>query len=81
MRQHGRRTSVCYQSGVLNEAKRTDLAATYNGLNPVRLLNQINTNQEQLLRLALTPPDSPNLTCPVIRVYTKFAMSDVHCLS
>jgi hypothetical protein len=40
------------QSGVLTDAKRTELAATYHGLNPVLLLKQINDNLEQLWRLS-----------------------------
>jgi hypothetical protein len=40
------------QAGVLTEAKRAELAATYHGLNPVKLLKQINDNLEQLWRLA-----------------------------
>jgi hypothetical protein len=43
------------ESGALNEAKRTELAATYRGLNPVLLLKQINGNLEQLWRLANRP--------------------------
>ena len=41
------------QSGVLTEAKQTDLAATYCGLNPVFLLKQINDNLEKLWHLAV----------------------------
>jgi len=44
------------QSGVLSEAKKVELAATYDGLNPVLLLKQINGNLEQLWRLAERPP-------------------------
>jgi len=40
------------EADVLTEAKRQELAATYNGLNPVWLLKQINSNLEQLWRLA-----------------------------
>jgi len=43
------------QSGVLTDAKRTELAASYSGLNPVLLLKQINGNLEQLWRLAEHP--------------------------
>ena len=43
------------QSGVLTEVKNTELAATYNGLNPVKLLKQINDNLEQLWRTAKRP--------------------------
>ncbi len=43
------------KSGILSEAKRTELAATYQGLNPVLLLNQINGNLEKLWRLSERP--------------------------
>ncbi len=43
------------QAGVLIEAKKTELAATYHGLNPVKLLKQINDNLEQLWRTAKHP--------------------------
>lgn len=43
------------QSGVLTEAKKTGLAAIYHGLNPVKLLTQINDNLEQLWRTAKRP--------------------------
>jgi hypothetical protein len=36
----------------LSQAKQAELAATYQGLNPVRLLKQINGNLEQLWKLA-----------------------------
>jgi len=39
-------------SGVLREAKRQELAATYHGLNLVSLLKQINENLECLWKLA-----------------------------
>jgi hypothetical protein len=42
-------------SGVLSEAKKAEMAATYNGLNPIQLLKQINSNLEQLWRLAEHP--------------------------
>lgn len=42
-------------AGVLTEAKKTELAATYSGLNPVTLLKQINSNLEQLWRMAERP--------------------------
>jgi hypothetical protein len=41
------------QSGVLTEAKQTEMAATYHGLNPVLLLKQINGNLEKLWQLAV----------------------------
>ncbi|MFC1904539.1 transposase family protein, partial [Chloroflexota bacterium] len=40
------------ESDVINEIKKTQLAATYHGLNPVRLLKQINSNLEQLWGMA-----------------------------
>ena len=43
------------QSDVLTEAKKIELAATYHGLNPVKLLKQINDNLEQLWRMAKRP--------------------------
>jgi hypothetical protein len=48
------------QSGVLNEAKRTEMAAIYKGMNPVMLLKQINNNLEQLWRLAQRPASLGN---------------------
>ena len=48
--------------GVLSEAKRAELAATYHGLNPVLLLKQINGNLEQLWRLADRPTPTPHPT-------------------
>ncbi len=48
------------QSGVLSESKRIELAATYHGLNPVLLLNQINSTLEQLWRLAQRPASLGN---------------------
>jgi len=38
--------------GVINQAKQSELMATYQGLNPVRLLKQINDNLEQLWKMA-----------------------------
>ncbi|MCJ7828301.1 MAG: transposase family protein [Dehalococcoidia bacterium] len=46
--------------GVLSEAKQAELATTYSGLNPVRLLKQINSNLEQLWRLAQRPASLGN---------------------
>jgi hypothetical protein len=43
---------------VLTETKRQEMAATYRGLNPVTLLKQINSNLEQLWRLAEKPANS-----------------------
>lgn len=40
------------ESGILSPAQVARLAATYHGLNPVRLLRQIHSTQEQLWRLA-----------------------------
>ncbi len=48
------------EAGVLTEAKQQELAATYNGLNPVRLLKQINSNLEQLWQLAVLPTSLGN---------------------
>ncbi len=48
------------EAGVLTEAKQQELAATYHGLNPVRLLKQINSNLEQLWRLAQRPASLGN---------------------
>ena len=48
------------QSDVLSEAKRVEMAATYHGLNPVLLLKQINSNLEQLWRLAVRPASLGN---------------------
>jgi len=45
--------------GVLTEAKRQELAATYHGLNPVLLLKQINENLECLWELAESPAHQP----------------------
>jgi hypothetical protein len=46
--------------GVLSEAKQAELATTYSGLNPVRLLKQINNNLEQLWRMAERPASLGN---------------------
>ena len=43
------------QSGVLTEAKRAEMTATYHGLNPVLLINQINGNLEKLWQLTEHP--------------------------
>jgi hypothetical protein len=43
------------ESGLLPQAKRVELAATYHGLNPVRLLSQTNANLEQLWKMAERP--------------------------
>jgi len=40
------------RAGMLTDAKKTELAATYHGLNPVALLKNIHANLEQLWRLA-----------------------------
>lgn len=47
------------ESGVLTEAKQAELAATYRGLNPVRLLKQLNGHLEQLWKLAQPPGPTP----------------------
>jgi hypothetical protein len=41
--------------GVVSQTKQAELAAIYNGLNPVQLRKQINDNLEQLWRLAERP--------------------------
>ena len=46
------------RSGVLSDAKQTEMTATYHGLNPLKLLKQINSNLEQLWRLAERPASS-----------------------
>ena len=43
------------EAGVLTEAKRQELAASYHGLNPIALLRQINQNLERLWTLAECP--------------------------
>jgi len=48
------------EAGVLTEAKRAELAATYSGINPVALLKQINSNLEQLWCLAEHPASLGN---------------------
>ena len=48
------------EASVLTEAKRQELAATYHGLNPVRLLKQINSNLEQLWQMAVRPASLGN---------------------
>ena len=48
------------EAGVLSDAKQQELAATYHGLNPVRLLKQINSNLEQLWQLAVLPASLSN---------------------
>jgi len=48
------------ETGVLTEAKQQELATTYHGLNPVLLLKRINSNLEQLWRLAQCPTSLGN---------------------
>jgi len=55
------------EAGVLTEAKQQELAATYHGLNPVRLLKQINSNLEQLWLLAVCPASLGNRNYDAIR--------------
>jgi len=55
------------EAGVLTEAKQQELAATYHGLNPVLLLKQINSNLEQLWRLAVLPASLGNRNYDAIR--------------
>ena len=47
------------EAGVLTEAKRQELAATYHGLNPVLLLRRINESLEHLWALAERPMLQP----------------------
>ena len=48
------------EAGMLTIAKQQELAAAYHGLNPVFLLKQINSNLEQLWRLAQRPASLGN---------------------
>ena len=48
------------RAGMLTEVRQQELAATYHGLNPVLLLKQINSNLEQLWRLAQHPASLGN---------------------
>lgn len=48
------------ETGVLTEAKQQELATTCHGLNPVLLLKRINSNLEQLWRLAQRPASLGN---------------------
>jgi len=43
------------ECGLLTQAKRTELAAIYRGLNPVRLLSQLNAHLQQLWKMAERP--------------------------
>ena len=55
------------RAGVLAEAKKAELAATYSGLNPVMLLKQMNANLEQLWKLAHRPVTLGNRNCESTR--------------
>ncbi|MFC1917012.1 hypothetical protein ACFLX1_02665 [Chloroflexota bacterium] len=55
------------EAGVLTEAQQQELTATYHGLNPVRLLKQINSNLEQLWQLAVLPASLSNRNYDAIR--------------
>ena len=55
------------EAGMLTIAKQQELAATYHGLNPVRLLKQINSNLEQLWQLAVLPASLSNRNYDAIR--------------
>jgi len=68
---HGARVHKVYQraetpyqrllrAGILSESKQVDMAAIYNGLNPVLLLKQINSSLEHLWRLAEHQASSGN---------------------
>jgi len=48
------------EAGMFTEAKQQELAATYNGLNPVQLLKQLNSNLEQLWQMAVRPASLGN---------------------
>jgi hypothetical protein len=48
------------EAGMLTIANQQELAATYHGLNPVLLLKQLNSNLEQLWRLAQRPASLGN---------------------
>ena len=43
------------ECGLLTQAKRTELSAIYRGLNPVRLLSQLNAHLQQLWKMADRP--------------------------
>jgi hypothetical protein len=55
------------KDSVLTETKKTELAAVYQGLDPARLLKQINGNLEQLWRLMEHPVTPGNLNYESIR--------------
>ncbi len=55
------------ETGVLTEIKRQELAASYRGLNPVRLLQQINSHLEQLWQLAVHPAGLGNRNYDAMR--------------
>ncbi len=55
------------EAGVLTESKQQELAATYNGLNPVLLLKQTNENLERLWPLAEYPIPRPKARVMQIR--------------
>ena len=52
--------------GAVKSHTRRALAATYHGLNPMRLLKQINSNLEQLWQLAIRPASLGNRNYEVI---------------
>ena len=55
------------EAGVLTESKQQELAATYNGLNPVLLLKQLNENLKRLWSLAEHPTPQPKARVMQIR--------------
>ena len=55
------------KAGILTEVKQRELPAVYSGLNPVLLLKQINSNLEQLWRLAQHPASLGNRNFDAIR--------------
>ena len=59
------------EAGVLTADKQVDLAATYHGLNPVRLLKYLNGNLERLWKLADRPIQRPKIS-KIISVTDQF---------
>jgi hypothetical protein len=54
-------------AGMLTDAKKAELAATYRGLNPVALLKQINANLEQLWKMPDRHSSHGNCNCESTR--------------
>lgn len=55
------------EAGILTEAKKAGLAATYQGLDPVKLLEQINDNLKSLWRLAVRKTNFGNRNYDAVR--------------